>query len=169
MDLMDLLESSGGSGSLTAMAKQLGIGGDDLAKMVGALAPAVMTGLQKQTRSAQNLESLTKAVSKGHHRKYLDNPELVADDATRDDGNRILGHIFGSKDVSRNVAAHAAQESGLDMSMLKKALPLLAGLAMGALSKKGSDTASGFDAGMLGGADDGFGLDDVLDLAKKFF
>lgn len=169
MDLMDLLKDSGGTGSLAAMAKQLGVGGDDLGKLVGALAPAVMTGLQKQTRSPQSLESLTKAVSKGHHEKYLDNPELVADEATRLDGNKILGHIFGSKDVSRNVAAHAAKESGLDTSMLKKALPLLAGLAMGALSKKGRSTSSGFDAGILGGGDDGFGLDDVLNLAKKFF
>lgn len=166
---MDLLKSSGGNDSLTAMAKNLGVGGNDIGKLVGALAPSLMRGLQKQAQSPAGLESLTNAISNGQHEKYLDSPDLVADEATRLDGDKILGHIFGSKDVSRNVAAFAEKDTGIDASILKKALPLLAGLAMGALSKKGPGAASGFDPGMLGNSDDEFGMDDVLDLAKKFF
>ena len=91
-------------------------------------------------------------------------------DETRADGNNILGHIFGSKDVSRNVAAQAASSTGIGASLIKKALPLLASLAMGAMSK-GSNSGKSLNNLDLGtqGDDDGFGLDDVLDLAKKFF
>ena len=85
--------------------------------------------------------------------------------ATRDDGNRILGHLFGSKDVSRNVAAQAAAETGIDAGLIKKALPLVAGLAMGALSKRRENSLTD----LLGGNGDGFGVDDVLGLAKRFF
>lgn len=42
-------------------------------------------------------------------------------------GNQILGHIFGSKDASRDVATQASQQSGVDTSVLKKLLPILAG------------------------------------------
>jgi hypothetical protein len=42
-------------------------------------------------------------------------------------GNQILGHIFGSKDTSRDVATQASQESGFDRSVLKKLLPIVAG------------------------------------------
>ena len=47
---------------------------------------------------------------------------------------------------------------------------MIAGLAMGALSK-GSNGGQSLDSIGLGApsADDEFGLDDVLDLARKFF
>ena len=75
--------------------------------------------------------------------------------------------------MSRNVAANAASSTGLDAGLIKKALPLLAGLAMGALSKK-SNAGQSMGGGLtdllgFGGNDDGLGLDDVLNLAKKFF
>ncbi len=104
---------------------------------------------------------------------------MAADD-TRNDGNKILGHIFGSKDVSRNVAAAASRDTGIDASLIKKALPLLATLAMGAMSKKtsgGRDLGSSASAGglgpladLLGGGDaDSGGLDAILGMARKFF
>src|SRR5678816_3652813 len=37
-------------------------------------------------------------------------------------GNQLLGHIFGSKDVSRNVAQNAAAQTGLEPSVLKLSL-----------------------------------------------
>lgn len=88
------------------------------------------------------------------------------------DGNNILGHLLGSKDASRNVAAQAAETTGIDVSLIKKALPMIAGLTMGAVSKSsdagGSLTSSISDMfGSLIG--DGFDVDDVVGLAKKFF
>ena len=176
MNLMDLLEQSGGGSSVTELSKQLGLGGAETGKMIEALAPALMKGLQNQTRSPDTLQGLTNALSGGQHQQYLDNPGLVADAAMRDDGNRILGHLFGSKDVSRNVAAQAAHSTGIESSLIKQALPILAGLAMGALSKKGqansaqpdADVFGGLIGGLLGGGD-GVDLDDVLSMAKKLF
>jgi len=43
---------------------------------------------------------------------------------TVQDGNGILGHIFGSKDVSREVAARASAQSGVGADVLKKLLPI---------------------------------------------
>ena len=123
-----------------------------------------------------------RALETGGHDRYIDNPDLLASEETRSDGNNILGHIFGSKDVSRNVAAVAAKDTGIDADLIKKALPLLATLAMGAMNKKtsaGRDIGPSSSAGglgplgdLLGGgkdSNDGFGLDDVLGMARKFF
>ena len=124
------------------------------------------------------MESLQNALSRGNHQQYIDRPELIQSEATREDGNKILGHLFGSKDVSRNVAAQAAQDTGIDAGLIKKALPLLAGLAMGALSKNSrsedpTDSDGGLGAllgGLLGGGSSSAGgVDDLLDLAKKLF
>lgn len=178
MNLLDLLQSAGGSDSIGELGSAVGLGSADTDKLIGALAPALMRGLQKNTVSDDGLAGLKRAVETGGHDRYIDDPQLMRNDETRIDGNRILGHIFGSKDVSRNVAAHAAQETGLDTSLIKKALPLLAGLAMGAMNKTtsggremGSSAAEGGlgPLGSLLGGGDGIGLDDVLGLAKKFF
>jgi hypothetical protein len=62
-------------------------------------------------------------------------------------GNQILGHIFGSKDTSRDVAAQASEESGVDPSVLKKLLPIVAGaIAMYYMSRRRQGGANA-DAG----------------------
>ena len=179
MDLMELLRTAGADKSVGQIAGSVGLGEDKAQDLIGALAPALMRGLQKQTESSGSLSSLQGALASGKHQRYVDQPELMQSAATRDDGNKILGHIFGSKDVSRNVAAQAAAETGIDAGLIKKALPLVAGLAMGAISKKTSGGAVENDAGgslggllggLLGGSGrDSGGVDDLLGLAKKFF
>ena len=49
-------------------------------------------------------------------------------------GNEILGQIFGTKDVSRAVAADASTRSGIDADTLKKLLPIVAMLVAGYLA-----------------------------------
>jgi hypothetical protein len=61
-------------------------------------------------------------------------------------GNQILGQIFGSKEGSRAVAAAAAGTSGVEPSLLKKMLPILAMLAAGYVMKQAGQ------GGGLGGA-----------------
>ena len=179
MDLMDLLDAAGGGNSVGQLGKAVGLGSSDTSSLVKALAPALMRGIQKNTADDDGLAGLRRALETGGHDKYIDNPGLMAEDDTRADGNNILGHIFGSKDVSRNVAAAASRETGIDSGLIKKALPLLASLAMGAMNKK---SAAGRDIGrsakegglgplgdLIGLGDSGSGLDDILGMAKKFF
>lgn len=73
-----------------------------------------------------------------------------------DQGNDILGQIFGSKDVSRQVAGSAAASTGIDPGILKKMLPILAMAVAGYMFRQnnagqGDETAqSGGLGGMLG-------------------
>ena len=173
MNLMDLLEEAGGGNSVAELSKQLGIGGRDTANLVEALSPALMRGVQKQADNTDTVDGLLKALAGGSHQRYLDKPELATSDAARTDGNKILGHLFGSKDVSRNVAAQAAANTGIDTSLIKKALPLVAGLAMGALGKNTaeakSDGLSGLLGGLLGSGGGSRDVGDLIGLAKKLF
>jgi hypothetical protein len=174
---MDLLKASGGGDSVGQLASAVGLGSSDTSKLVESLAPALMRGLQKNTASDDGIAGLRRALETGGHDRYIDDPSLMQAAETRADGNNILGHIFGSKDVSRNVAAAAAKETGIDASLIKKALPLLASLAMGAMSKKssaGRDLGSSADSGgllgdLLGKVSGKGGLDDILGMARKFF
>ena len=185
MNLLDLLKSTGGGDSIGEIAGAVGLGSNETSKLVASLAPVLMRGLQKNPASDDGLTGLRNALETGGHQRYIDDPASLRRDEARLDGNNILGHIFGSKDVSRNVAAHAAQDTGIDSGLIKKALPLVAGLVMGAMSKKssgGRELGSSRESGGLGplgdliGAatgssrsNDGVGLDDILGMAKKFF
>ena len=179
MDILDLLRSAGGGDSIGQIGDAVGLGSADTSKLVESLAPALLRGLQKNSASDDGLAGLRNALETGGHDRYLDNPALLRDEAARVDGNNILGHIFGSKDVSRNVAGQAAKTTGIDASLIKQALPLVAGLVMGAMNKKsaaGSDLGPSASAGGLGdligavtGGDKGGALDDILGMARKFF
>ena len=174
MNLLDLLDSVGGKQSLSSLAGSLGLDASKTNDLVGALAPVLMGGLQKQTNSTDGLTNFKSALQKGKHQEYLKNPDLMSSADATADGNNILGHILGSKDVSRNVAAQAAETTGIDSSLVKQALPLIAGLVMGAVSKESNAGSSLGDSvgdmfGSLMGGGDGIDVDDVLNLAKKFF
>ena len=65
----------------------------------------------------------------------LEDPRFAGSASGVSDGNAILGHIFGNKDVSRGVAAHAAQSTGIGSSILKQMLPVIASMVMGSLFK----------------------------------
>ena len=172
MDFVEMLSGSGGSASMGELAKSLNLGSDDTAKLISAVGPAFLSGIKKQAADSGGVDGLTRALQTGGHQKYLDDPGSAVSADGIADGNRILGHLFGSKDVSRQVAARASESSGVEAGLIKKALPVLAGLAMGALSKK-SDAGSGLGdvlPSLLGGGDDdGFGFDDVMGIAKKLF
>ena len=177
MNLMDLLGGSGGASSIDELAGAVGLDSGKAASVIGALQPALMRAVKNQAANGEGLDSFRRALESGDHQRYVDNPALLREAATRDDGNAILGHLFGSKDVSRNVAAQAAEQTGISPDLIKQALPLVASLAMGAMSKQsngGRDLANaGGGLGSLGAlidADgDGVGMDDVLGLAKRFF
>lgn len=132
-------------------------------------------GSASQPGSQFGLDSLMKGLQTGTDQRYLDDPGPLQDSATVTDGNAILGHLLGSKDASRNVAAHAAQASGVDASVIKKMLPVVAAMAMGALSKQTDsgrrlqDDGGGLLGSLLDSNQDGQVLDDVINLAKKLF
>ena len=151
MDLLDLLKATGGENSVGKMAESLGIGGKEAGSVIAALAPALMKGLGGGSDSG-----LRRALQTGGHDRYIDDPDLMTREDTRSDGNAILGHILGSKQRSREVAAAAEKDTGIDAGIIKKALPLLATLAMGAMAKKSNRGESGG------------GLGDLLGMAKAF-
>ena len=149
MDMMDMLRASGG---LDAIAGQLGISPEMAQVGAGALLPAIVGGFQKQSDVAGGgvggLGSLIGMLGGLGGAGLADNV-LGPQETDVSKGNDILGQIFGSKDVSRTVAGHAAGQTGLNPELLKKMLPILAMLVGGYLSSRGG--AQGEGQGGAGG------------------
>jgi hypothetical protein len=120
------------------------------------------------------------ALTSGQHGRYLDEAGVLGSADTVNDGNAILGHILGSRDVSRAVATNAASATGIGPDVLKKMLPVVATLAMGALAKQAASQPGqvgraqmsdniGSLASFLDVNHDGSVADDVLGFVGKMF
>lgn len=138
LNLMDMIMSAAGPQAAQQAGARAGLESAQAQSAIAALLPAVSAALKKQTASQEGLAGLLGALQSGSHSQYIENPATLNSDATVADGNGILGHIFGSKDVSREVASAAANKTGLELGALKKILPLVAAMAMGSLSKQSS-------------------------------
>ncbi len=183
MNILETVMQARGGSVVHQLAKNFGVGESQAQRALGQLLPALARGLSRNASSSDGLSSLLGALNKGNHQRYLDDPSQLTDQSAIDEGNGILGHIFGSKDVSRNVASRAAEKTGIGTDILKKMLPVAASLAMGALGKKagnlgvlGDGNSAPASTGLSGFAsfldfdNDGSIADDLLGMvAKRFF
>jgi len=184
VNILDMMLNSQNGGQIQQLARSYGIGEDQVQAAIAQMVPALSQGVKKNISNESGLASLSKALKNGNHQRYMEQSESLADDRAMSDGNDILGHILGSKDVSRAVADRASANTGLESGMLKKMLPVVASMMMGTLSKQASnsgmlegvDSSSNSSSGMLdmlGGMldadNDGSVVDDLLGMAGKMF
>jgi len=147
MNLNDLLPNGG----IEALASQLGIPPEQARRGAEALLPSVLSGMGD---NAAALDTHVDALGGAGLAQNV----LGAEPTQIDTGNQLLGGIFGSKDVSRQVAGHAAQSPGLDPALLKQMLPILAMLVAGHLAGRSGGQQGGLGGilgsvlGQLGGA-----------------
>lgn len=188
MNIMDALQQSGGIGT---MAKELGINESVAEAGAAALLPAILGGFKKTTQAQPSgLDGLGGLLGQLGGSGLLDSvlgtqPTPVAK------GNDVLGQIFGSKEVSRTVAAGAEQQTGISSELLKQMLPIVAMMVAGYMAKQSGDSGSkggglgGLIGGLLGGGNkassgglgglgslldlngDGNPLDDIIGMAGK--
>jgi hypothetical protein len=192
MQASDLMNQMGG---ISSVARELGVSESEAQNGAAALLPAILGGFKKQAQSQPaGLAGLAGTLGQLGGGELMDNV-LSSQPTDVNRGNDVLGQIFGSKDVSRAVAQNAAGSTGLDPTLLKRMLPMLAMLAAGYLSKQTGGLAGqgGALGGMLGqvlgrqnsspqtgarGAGgigsmldldgDGNPLDDIIGMAGKF-
>ena len=163
MNLTDILAQAGG---IESMASELGIPPAVAKQGAEALLPAILGGFKKQAAGTGGVEGLGGLLGQLGGGGLLD-AVLGSQPTPVGQGNDVLGQIFGSKDVSRTVADHAAGQTGLDSGLLKQMLPILAMMVAGYLAKQGGQGQQGggglgdLIGGALGGGSTG-GLGGML-------
>lgn len=109
---------------------------------VSQLVPVLFHGMRNNISGDSGLKSLMQALQTGGHQKYLDQLESLTDTRTVMDGNGVLGHILGSKGVSRAVADRVGADTGLDSGLPRQMLPLVGSMIIGPSASRPS--AGGF-------------------------
>ena len=180
MNILDAILGAQGGNATQQLGQQFGLNESQVSSALSALVPAVAAGFQQNMSSPQGLDGLLSALGGGQHQRYVDDLNTLNRPDTTADGNGILGHIFGSKDVSRQVASRAAAQTGIGDDVLKRMLPVVAAMAMGAMSQRvaasptpatGARPAGdllGMLTPMLDAGGDGSIVDDVMGLFGRF-
>lgn len=172
MNLIEMLVNAQGGNAVQNMSRQFGLDESQTRSAIEQLAPVIAAGVRRNAQGGQGMADLLNALQRGSHNRYVDDDGDGGLDNMTADGNGILGHIFGSKDVSRAVASHAADTSGLSSGILKQLLPIIASMVMGSMSKKtqapglqdiiGDVLGGALGGGLGGGGQGGGGLGDIL-------
>ena len=159
MDINQMLKQTG---AVEALSRELGVDPATAQAGAAALLPSILSGFQNPVAAPEapagapampglgGLGGLLGTIGSLGGGDLLDNVTSQQPTEVRK-GNEILGQLFGSKDGSRAVAASAAAQSGVEPSLLKKMLPVLAMAAAGYVMKQAGQSGSGGLGGALGG------------------
>lgn len=194
MNVSDLLNSPIGQTIISNVAGSLNLDQKQASSAVGLAIPAILGGLERNAKTPEGAQSLNNALNDSRHDgSLLENLGGLLLGNTQEisqDGNGILGHIFGSQraDVEQGIS----QKTGISLQKIGPLLALLAPIVMAYLGKQkrqtntnagglgdllggilggGAQKKSGGLMGMLGGLldknNDGNVLDDILGMIKK--
>lgn len=120
MELLDILAQAQSGQAVQQVAKQFGLSEEQSALAFEMLAPVTASGVRRNVGQEGGYDALINALSGGRHERYFDDPDAIQFGNVAEDGNNILGHIFGSKDVSRGVAQQLSGSSGIGSAILKQ-------------------------------------------------
>ncbi|WP_157016920.1 DUF937 domain-containing protein [Mesorhizobium xinjiangense] len=136
LPLNEMLANAQNGQAFEQMARQFGLSQQQAQQAVEALLPAFSRGLKQNTADPYNVGAFLSALSSGQHAKYFDDASQAFTPDGMAEGNGILGHVFGSKELSRAVADQAAHATGIGQDVMKQMLPALAAMIMGGLFKQ---------------------------------
>lgn len=154
LPLFEMLMKANGGDAMAKMASQFGLSQAQVQSAIEALLPAFSIGLKRTAANPMDMGGLIQSMLTGGYSNYFNNASAAFNPAGIQAGNDILGQLFGSKDVSRAVAAQAAQATGIGQDILKQMLPALASMLSGGMQNQ---MAGGLGAAGMGAGGNVFG------------
>ena len=154
LPLFDMLANAQNGSGIETLARQFGLTQQQTQAALDALLPAFSQGLKRNASDPYGVGAFLNAMASGQHAKYFEDASKAFAPQGVQEGNGILGHLFGSKELSRAVASQAAQATGIGQDVLKQMMPAIASMLMGGLFKQSTGQ---LQAGGFGGANNPLG------------
>ncbi|QTL01758.1 DUF937 domain-containing protein [Aquabacter sp. L1I39] len=131
---VQLLRAAQGGQGLDNIAQFYGLSVQQAQKAAEAVMPAFALGIQRAIQSPEGMAQLMTLMMRGPYASLYDRPPSGPAPLNQA-GNPALDALFGSPEVSKAVADHAATSTGLGVAVLKQLMPAFASLVMGGLTK----------------------------------
>jgi Uncharacterized conserved protein len=136
LPLFDMMLKAQNGAAMEAMAKQFNLAQEQAAQAMAALTPAFSSGLKRTAANPYDFTTLMNTMMSGAYAKYFEDMGKAFTPQGIADGNAVLERLFGSREVSRAIAAQAEQLTGVGQEILKKMMPIMADTLMGGLFKQ---------------------------------
>ena len=135
--LFEMVQSAQGGNAMDNLARQYQLSQEQAQSAVNAVLPAFQMGLQRQAESADMMANFLRTLASSNAGDVFEKPPptATASDQFQTIGNEVLQMLFGNRNVSNAVAAHAAQFSGVPNTVVNAMMPTIATMIMGGLMK----------------------------------
>lgn len=150
MPLFDLISNAQNGKGMELLARQFNLNQQQANLALEALLPAFSEGLKRNTADPMSLSGFMQAMMSGQHAQYFENAAAAFTPSGVNAGNDVLGQLFGSKELSRAVAAQAQAATGIGQDVLKQMLPVIASMLMGGMFKQSAGQMNAAGMGMGG-------------------
>ncbi len=133
--IINLLLSQLSSGATSQISEKLGMDDSKVQQVIGMALPMLIGALNRNASSSKSgAEALANAVQRDHDGSIFDNiAQAVTKRETVDDGNAILGYIFGDK--SSGIINSVSRATNVDSDQIGQIFAMLAPLVLGAVGK----------------------------------
>lgn len=136
LPLYQILAQAGDGRAIELLARQYRLTQEQAQLAADALLPAFREGLRRNASDPYGMGGLMAQMASGQHARFFEDAARAFAPEGKKEGDDILGQLFGSPDISRAVAAQAAQATGIAQETLKAMLPSMAAMLMGGLGKQ---------------------------------
>ncbi len=129
MDLSSILGTLLSEDSVQTVSKKTKTTPKQTQSVLDAALPMLLSGLQDQTKSPENLESVSKALTT-HGKKKVVKASSFLNEVDADDGAKIVGHLLGdqTQTATQKIANKTGTQPNQVASVLAQAAPLLMSL-----------------------------------------
>lgn len=136
MTAKSLFKDVPGASPAQSLAKAFGVEPDKAQAALDFMTQKLADRVERNTLSRGGLADIFDILARPAAGEALKQPAALTSADVAAKGNGILDVLLGSKHASRGVADKAARETGLDAETLKKMLPVVASMVVGALQAK---------------------------------
>ncbi len=136
MTAKSLFKDVPGPSPAQSLATAFGVDQDKAQAALDFMTQTLTDRVERNTLSRGGLADIFDILARPAAGEALKQPAALASPDVAAKGNGILDVLIGSKHVSRGIADKAARETGLDAETLKKMLPVVASMVVGALQAK---------------------------------
>lgn len=134
-NMFDVFRQAQGGAAFDNLARAYGMSPQQLRAMTAALTPAFAQAFQRQAATDEGARRFADLFQTESYARAFEAQAAALDPSARGAGEDALGAFFGSKDVSRAVAAQASAASGVQAQIIRQVLPILASILMGGFMK----------------------------------
>ena len=132
--IMDMITQQMGSSMMEQMAQKIGGDNDGVKRAAAVAVPMILAAIKRNARSKKGAEALAGALDRNHSDGgVLGNLGNLLGGSSMNEGEKILGHVFGNK--KSNVQQQLGQATGLGGQGAGDLMSMLAPMVMGALGK----------------------------------